>query len=157
MRAGPVRVYSAGPSSRPLGPLTGRKKLFECSLAQSVISGGETHVCQPSEGNENIARRSTRELVIPATNAPMPHTTSCLILTIHVQQLSSRIHITLASNNHQTRSAQEALGHHYVSPHLLTLMLPVPSVLQALLPSLSLPPLPHGISSSRTKRLLFAS
>ena len=49
VRAGPSRVRDALPASGPLEPLTKPKKLFECSLAQRVISGGETHVCQPSE------------------------------------------------------------------------------------------------------------
>ena len=47
VRAGPARVEGAWPASGPSGPHTKLKR---------VISGGETHVCQPSEGDRNFAR-----------------------------------------------------------------------------------------------------
>ena len=55
VRAGPAGVKDAGPPCGPSGPFSKSRKLFECTLAQRVISG-ETHVCQPSEGRRKIAR-----------------------------------------------------------------------------------------------------
>ena len=52
LRAGPARVEDAAPASGPLGPLTEPRQLVECLLAQRVISGGKTHVCQRGEGTE---------------------------------------------------------------------------------------------------------
>ena len=44
-----LRALKTRPASGPQGPLTKPKELVECSLTQRVISGAETHVCQPSD------------------------------------------------------------------------------------------------------------
>ena len=49
VRTGPARVKDAGSASGTFGPLTRPRKPFECPLAQRVISGGKTHVCQLRE------------------------------------------------------------------------------------------------------------
>ena len=51
VRAGGAPAKDPGPASGPSGPLTRPREPFQCTLAHRVSASGETHVCQPSEGN----------------------------------------------------------------------------------------------------------
>ena len=56
VRAGPARVTDAGPASWAIGAAHKAKEALRVLHGTEAIPGGETHVCQASEGGRKIAR-----------------------------------------------------------------------------------------------------
>ena len=70
MSSGKKHGCVQGPASWPQGPPTKPRKPFERPLAQRVISGGNTHVCQPSEGKRVNCSPCTATCVCELQSVP---------------------------------------------------------------------------------------